>query len=48
MPLTDKTNHYFDLDFFKKMKKSGVFINIGRGQSHVEADLAFALENGII
>lgn len=43
MPLTDQTRGYFDADFFKAMKQTARFINVGRGQSIVEADLRTAM-----
>lgn len=36
--------HYFDANFFKKMKPSSVFMNIGRGPTVKEVDLVSALE----
>lgn len=43
-PLTVETNQFFDLEKFKKMKKSACFINVGRGQSVKEQDLIKAVE----
>ena len=48
LPLTPKTKHLFDMDKFKKMKKSGVVINIGRGSLIKEEDLILALKKKII
>lgn len=47
-PLTSKTKNLFNLDKFKKMKKSAFIINIARGQIINESDLLFALENKMI
>lgn len=47
-PLNEKTKHAFNLDTFKKMKKTAIFINAGRGPIVKESDLAYALKNGII
>lgn len=48
LPLTEKTAGMFTMDTFKTMKKSAYFINVSRGRIVHEADLAAALENGII
>ena len=48
LPETKDTINYFNMDFFKKMKKSAVFMNIGRGSAVVEDDIAEALNNNII
>ena len=47
-PLTEQTEHLMDLTAFEKMKRSAIFINVGRGPIVVEADLAEALEQGMI
>ncbi len=47
-PLTAATSGMFDRDFFRAMKPTAWFINIGRGKSVVTADLVAALENGEI
>lgn len=47
-PLTDATQNLMDREAFAKMKPSAVFLNLGRGQIVVEADLANALEQGEI
>lgn len=44
-PLTDDTLHLFDREAFKKMKKSSIFVNVGRGPIVVEKDLREALDN---
>ena len=48
LPLTKETHHLFTLDYFKKMKKSAYFINVGRGKTVVEKDLIQALQQKII
>ena len=47
-PLTDKTLGLMDKQAFSKMKKSAIFLNLGRGPIVVEKDLADALNNGVI
>ena len=47
-PLNDKTNNLFDDAAFAKMKKTAIFLNLGRGPIVVEQDLCEALENGEI
>ncbi|HUO58104.1 MAG TPA: D-glycerate dehydrogenase [bacterium] len=42
-PLTPETRHRFTSREFKKMKRTGIFINSARGPVHREADLARAL-----
>ena len=42
-PLTPMTKHRFTRVEFKKMKKTAVFINAGRGAIHREVDLVEAL-----
>ena len=48
LPATKETTNIFDKNFFKKMNKNAVFINVGRGNSVVEDDIIYALENNII
>lgn len=45
-PLTRDTLGLMNGEAFSKMKKSAVFLNLGRGPIVVEEDLARALENG--
>lgn len=45
LPLTHETKHLYDKDFFKEMKKEGIFINVGRGPSVKTDDLIEALNN---
>ena len=47
-PLTDKTLGLMDKQAFSKMKKSAIFLNLGRGPIVVEKDLAEALNTGAI
>ena len=48
LPATKETANIFDKNFFKKMNKNAIFINVGRGNSVVEDDIIYALENDII
>ena len=48
LPETEETINIFDINFFKKMNKNAVFINVGRGNAVVEDDIVEALENNII
>lgn len=45
-PLTEATTGLFDRAFFKAMKPTAYFLNIGRGRSVVTRDLMAALEDG--
>ena len=45
-PLTDQTRDLFDSEAFAAMRSGAHFINIGRGPSVVEEDLAAALHSG--
>lgn len=47
-PLNEDTEGLMDAKAFAKMKRTAIFINVGRGPIVVEADLANALENGDI
>jgi phosphoglycerate dehydrogenase-like enzyme len=47
-PLTLQTRGMFDAQFFAAMKDGAYFINIGRGESVVTADLRAALQAGAI
>lgn len=42
-PLNENTEHLMNAEAFRKMKKSAVFLNLGRGPIVVERDLADAL-----
>lgn len=48
VPLTAETRGLCNKEFFKKMKKTSTFVNIGRGPSVVEEDLADAIKSGTI
>ena len=48
IPNTKATAHLMDLSRLKKMKKSAILINVGRGNAVVTADLYKALNEGII
>lgn len=48
LPLTNETEQFFSENFFKKMKSTSFFINIGRGETVVEKDLIIALNNRTI
>lgn len=45
-PLNEYTQNLLDIDAFRKMKKTAILINVGRGPIVVESDLADALESG--
>lgn len=47
-PLTEKTHHLMDYEAFVKMKRSSIFINVGRGPIVEEQGLCQALEEGKI
>ena len=47
-PLTAETEGLMNKEAFAKMKKSAIFLNLGRGPIVVEEDLAEALENETI
>lgn len=47
-PLTEETENLMDEAAFSKMKKSAIFLNLGRGPIVSEEALAAALENGEI
>jgi phosphoglycerate dehydrogenase-like enzyme len=48
LPLTPATRDLFDAKLFGAMKRSALFINVGRGGTVVTADLVAALENRTI
>jgi len=48
VPQTEKTIHLFGEREFARMKKTAVFINMGRGAVVDEAALVSALQNGVI
>ena len=47
-PLNEYTKDLMDKEVFAKMKKTAIFLNIGRGTIVVEQDLCDALESGTI
>lgn len=47
-PLNEHTMHLIDKDAFSRMKKSAIFLNLGRGPIIVEKDLREALDQGLI
>ncbi|MBS1935488.1 MAG: D-glycerate dehydrogenase, partial [Bacteroidetes bacterium] len=46
--LTPETKGSFNIDAFRQMKKTSIFINTARGGIHNETDLITALNNGMI
>ena len=48
LPETKETINIFDMNFFGKMNKNSVFINVGRGNAVVEDDIVEALEKNKI
>lgn len=48
MPYTKESHHIFNAEFFSKMKKSGMFVNVSRGKLVDESALLEALRNGEI
>ncbi|TSC69228.1 MAG: Uncharacterized protein G01um101466_127 [Parcubacteria group bacterium Gr01-1014_66] len=48
LPYTKETHHFFDLEKFKLMKPSAIFINIGRGGLVHEKDLITGVKRKII
>ena len=48
LPLMESTKHMFNMELFKKMKRSAVLINTSRGAIVKEADLIDALEAGYL
>ena len=46
--LNKETRGFANMDFFQKMKKQAIFVNIARGQLVVQKDLFEALNNGIL
>lgn len=47
-PLDENTKSLMNYDAFSKMKKTAIFLNLGRGPIVVEQDLADALNEGLI
>lgn len=48
LPETNETKNIYNYSFFKSMKKTALFCNIGRGSSVVDSDLEKAVLNGEI
>jgi len=48
LPLNKDTKHFFNIKYFRKMKKKSYFISLGRGQTVLESDLILALKKGYI
>lgn len=48
MNLTDDNYHFLDKEKFKKCKKKPLIVNEGRGAMISEADLAWALDEGLV
>lgn len=48
LPLTDETEGILDLELFKKLKKPGYLINVGRGDHLVEEDLIYAFDMDLL
>lgn len=48
LPGTKETTHMFDKNFFVKMNPHAIFMNIGRGITQVDNDLADAVNKGVI
>ncbi len=46
LPLTPQTTNMIDADFLSRLPRGASFINAGRGQQVVEADLIAALDSG--
>ena len=48
LPNTPSTYHIYNADFFSKMKKTGIFLNGGRGSAVDQTSLLAAIQNGRI
>lgn len=48
LPGVPETKGLFNAEKFATMKPNAIYINIGRGSTQVDADLAAALQNGVI
>jgi phosphoglycerate dehydrogenase-like enzyme len=48
LPNTPSTYHIYNADFFFKMKKTGIFLNGGRGSAVDQTSLLAAIQNGRI
>lgn len=47
LPATKQTHHYYNEEWFKRLKRSALFVNIGRGQTVDEEALVLALTNDL-
>lgn len=48
LPMTEQTRGIFNYELFARLKSPAFFINIGRGNQQVEADIVRALDEGIL
>ena len=48
LPVTPETRDLFNRERFKRMKSNAIFINVSRGETVVDDDLAAALNDGVI
>lgn len=48
LPETNNTIKLYNAHFFKKMKPTAVFCNVGRGSAVIDSDLEYAVKNHII
>ena len=48
LPLTPQTRGMFNLAFFQAMKPTAIYVNVGRGETAVTADLVQALQRRVI
>lgn len=48
LPATPETENLFDLKLFRRMKRTAMLINVGRGSLVVEPDLVSALDSGYV
>ncbi|EPY35258.1 D-isomer specific 2-hydroxyacid dehydrogenase-protein [Strigomonas culicis] len=48
LPKTPQTEGLFNVATFAKMKRTAVYINLGRGDTQKDSDLAAALRDGVI
>ena len=48
LPENNETKNFVNYDFFKKLSRNSIFLNVGRGSTVVEDDLLKALNNKIL
>ncbi len=48
LPLSEDTKHFFNKDFFDKVKKESLFVNVSRGSVVDENSLLYALDENLI